>query len=82
MVDTWKNVNKVPNKVWRLWGKEVRVIFNENYAFFKNNQKIMTHPKAKKMPSIHWETLSWNSAWITAFTIQGLLQFIKGKGKK
>ena len=61
-----KNVNRVPKKQWSKWSKEAHGTFNRCYKFFMNNQGIVNHPKAPKLPFNQWKTVSWNAAWIAA----------------
>ena len=61
-----KNVNKVPRKAWGKWSKKARMIFNDCYKFFMENQELMNHPKAGKQKPVFWKTVAWNSAWIAA----------------
>ena len=61
-----KNSNRVSRRKWQEWSPTAQQTFNLTYAFLLDNQRLLTHPKAKAIPMLHWLTLAWNSAWIAA----------------
>ena len=61
-----KNLNRVPRKQWSKWSDQAKTIFNKTYEFIIKNQSVMKHPKGPTLHADHWETISWNAAWIAA----------------
>ncbi len=60
------NSHRVPVKSWRKWTEHGRTVFNDTYEIYRNNQRLITHPKADPVPPRHWKTIAWNMAWLAA----------------
>src|SRR5262249_28425032 len=60
-----------PQKQWRKWSEAARAAFNDLYAMMYENQKMITHPRMKKIKAAHWKTVAWNPAWLAADRIDG-----------
>jgi hypothetical protein len=67
------NTYKVPKKQWKKWNDAARAVFNETYYTILHNPDVMTHPKQKKIPAEHWNTLAWNAAWVAADAAKGAI---------
>ena len=46
------------------WNKKERKYFYNLYDFFRQNQEVLTHPKAKVIDHDDWLIIAWNTAWI------------------
>lgn len=75
-----KKQRKVPNRfrvgkeMWNEWSETEKELFNDYYDWMKSfDQRQMTHPKAQPMPKKHWETLSWNAAWMATCTLHEIV---------
>lgn len=60
-----QNVYSVPNRQWRKWNQQARFIFNHVYNQTEY-QDTVKHPNQTRMPSHHWDTIRWNTAWLAA----------------
>jgi len=60
------NTHRVPVKAWRKWTEHARSVFNDIYETYRDNQRLLTHPKADPVPPKHWKTIAWNMSWLAA----------------
>jgi len=61
-----RNIYKVPKKNWDEWSKDAKAVFNSCYDYLVNNQDLISHPKAMRLPALHWKTVAWNAALAAA----------------
>jgi len=66
------NVARVPQKQWRRWSPNARVVFNAVYTA-TSDQDIIKHPKAPTLADDQWLTIRWNVAWLAADAADGRL---------
>lgn len=65
------NRNKVPRAQWNRWSDVGKDAFNSLYEMMIGNQSLFLHPKQKPPSFTHWQTTSWNAAWIAADVASG-----------
>lgn len=44
------------------WSEEQRSLFLRLHRLLVENQRMVTHPKARLIPQEHWDTIAWNVA--------------------
>lgn len=67
-----ENKYKVPARQWKKWGPLQQLMFNNMNEFMLSNQKIISHPKAPRLPDDQWSTIAWNAAWHAASSMSSL----------
>lgn len=61
-----ENTHRVAKSQWRKWGEHARRVFNGVYEQMRADVSLYMHPDADVPLPSHWNTTSWNAAWIAA----------------
>ena len=69
--ETYRNENKVPQKVWRKWSKSARWVFNDLYTSLLGSKMWLSNSLQKKITPQEHKVASWNAAWLAAEAVEG-----------